>query len=161
MLIGVTTGSGTEQIDVPEDEVLNFPHGVIGFEELKRFVLFELEGPLHLLQSVDDAEIGFVVLDPFLVAPHYRVTSQQACETLGLSREDERAMLCIVTMSREGRPISVNLRAPIVLNPSRHLGMQLITDEEWPVRHPFCLDADGGLLLDERPGLAAAGGSRC
>ena len=149
MQIGVALGDQIEQIEVPDEEVLHFPNGIVGFEDLTNFVLFELEPPLYLLQPADDPHTGFVVLDPFLVDPLYRIPAREECELLELDDDDRRSALAVVTLSTEGLPQSVNLRAPIVLNASKKLGMQLILHEDRSVRHPLTVASDGSLLLNQ------------
>ncbi len=149
MQIGVTLGDRIEQVEVPNEEILHFPNGIIGFEELSHFVLFELEPPLYLLQSAEDPHTGFVVLDPFLVDPSYRIPAREECELLDLEDDDRRSALAVVTLSADGLPQSANLRAPIVLNASKKLGTQLILQEDRGVRHPLTVGRDGSLLLNE------------
>lgn len=147
MHIGIALEDRVEQIEVPEEEILRFPKGIVGFEELTHFALFQLESPLYLLQSVDDPHAGFVALDPFLLDPSYRVPAQEECGLLELETDDRRSALCIATLSDDGQPKSINLRAPIVLNASKKLGMQVILQEDRDVRSSVALSQDGSLVL--------------
>lgn len=52
-------------IEVAEKELINFPWGVPGFEELKSYVLLEYKnGPFQWLQSVEEPAVAFVVCSP-------------------------------------------------------------------------------------------------
>lgn len=156
MLVSVILGDTVERVEVPEEELLIFPRGVVGFEEFGRYALFELEHPLYLLQAVDDPHVGFLLLEPALVDPAYRVSlSRDDQVLLGLRSGESPDLLCIVTLSVDGRPASVNLRAPVAINPSRGMGAQIILqDSDYPMRHPLSVSADGNLLLD----VCTAGG---
>jgi flagellar assembly factor FliW len=148
MVIGIALGDRIERVEVPEEEILRFPKGVIGFDDLTHFALFVLDPPIHLLQSVEDPHAGFVVLDPFQLDPDYRVPAEEECRVLELDEGDRRMALCIVTLSPEGTPASVNMRAPLVLNSTKKLGTQVILPEDREIRHPLAVSPDGSLLLN-------------
>lgn len=147
MLVDVALEDRVEQIEVPDEEILSFARGVVGFEEFHRYVLFPLESPLYLLQSVEDPHIGFVLLDPLLLMPGYQVElSAEDRSLLGIGNEGKPVLFCIVTLSAEGHASSANLRAPVAINPSRKRGMQVILQEgRYPVRYPFELSGEGSL----------------
>ncbi len=149
MLVGVLLSDGVEQIEVPDEELLSFPRGVVGFEEYDRYVLLELDQPFYLLQSVDDPHVGFVLMDPSLVDATYEVALGSGDrELLGLRRSERPGLFCIVTLSAEGGNATVNLRAPVAVNLRKRLGAQVILqDVPYPVRYPLALTAEGTLDL--------------
>ncbi len=151
MLVGVTLAGRVAQIEVAEEDILDFPRGLVGFENYSRFVLFEMEPPFYLLQAVDDPHLGFPLVDPFKLYPGYRAElSREECELLGLQEGDERAMLCVVALSRDASPHTVNLRAPVALNSSKKLGAQVVLQENrYLVRQPLAARQDGSLGLHE------------
>jgi flagellar assembly factor FliW len=155
VLVEVAVGEGTERVEVPEQEIFRFPTGVAGYEDLTRFAIFELDSQLFLLQAVDDVEVSFVLVDPFLLDPEYRAVAREDCQVLDLDEKDEYWMLCIVTLAPNGRPMTVNFRAPIILNSTKKLGMQMILQEDRQIRQPIVL-RDGALYLEQEP--AARGG---
>lgn len=55
------------EIEISEQDILKFEHGLLGLEDEKKFVLLPLDAdlPLAMLQSINNAEIGFVVAFPF------------------------------------------------------------------------------------------------
>ena len=55
-------------IEVKEDDVVKLPAGLIGFPELKRYVLLDhdKDSPFKWLQSLDDGAIAFVLINPLL-----------------------------------------------------------------------------------------------
>jgi flagellar assembly factor FliW len=55
---------------------------------------------------------------------------------LGATDETALVWLAIVTVSDDG--LFANLRAPVVVNPARMLGFQLVpSDSVYPLRHPL------------------------
>lgn len=128
-------------VDVPEDRTLRFVRPVIGFPELDRFALIEdpNSSPVLWLQAVGQREVLFAVIDAAWVpsAAGIDLTDEEAA-TLDLERAEDARLLFILTLDPNPRDITVNLRAPIVWNTCRALGMQVVLqDPELPVSYPL------------------------
>lgn len=125
-------------IDVDDREVITFTHPIIGFQEFRRFVL--LPGPedsgLRWLQSTDEADLAFVVMDPKSVMPDYRVRLGQHERTeLAIDSEDELEVYTLVVVSQDPSQVRTNLKAPVVINPKQRLAKQTILEHsDYPVR---------------------------
>lgn len=132
-----TTRYGT--VEVSEEDVLEFERGLFGFEEFHRWVLLEHgpRSPLRLLQAVGKPDLAFVVLEPFLVCPEY---------TLELSAEDAAAVhwwddtgilvLATVGIPEDPGEMTANLKGPILVNPQRRRGRQVVLPgDRWSPRH--------------------------
>lgn len=115
-----------------------FPDGIPGFETCRRFVLLasEATAPLQRLEAVDGPAAAFVGIDPRLVVPGYRCRLSPADLRSLQAREDTPLVwLALVTVEAD-RTIAVNLRAPVVVNPERMTGRQVLpNDGLYPVRH--------------------------
>jgi flagellar assembly factor FliW len=99
------------------------------------------EGLLQLFKSVEGPQADFLVIDPRRVLPNYRCELSDA-DRLQLAAGAETVLLwlALVTIETDGA-ITVNLRAPIVVNPERMIGKQVIPhDSIYPLRHVL---ADG------------------
>lgn len=111
--------------------VVEFPSGIPGFESHRRFVLIasaELS-PLGYLKSVDSSDVSFLVIDPRLLSFGYDVTlSEFERARLGAGPDEPLLWLAIVTITE--RAASANLRAPVVINPSKMLGCQVIREND-------------------------------
>ena len=132
-------------IQVAADTVLKFPKGLVGLEQLTRFALIEGSGPFQWLQSLDDPEITFVVLDSEEVISDYEINP--ADEDLAVvSAADEDASLVallVVTIPRDGEePISANLMAPLLVNVASRTAVQAVLPDRYPVRHPVVARED-------------------
>jgi flagellar assembly factor FliW len=122
--------------DVTADQVITFPAGLPGFEECHRFVVLssrELE-PFKCLQSVEGPTASFLAVDPRRAFADYRCALSDVDRArLGAPDEATLVWLAVVTVL-DGQTL-VNLRAPIVVNPTRMLGYQLMPSNSlYPLR---------------------------
>ncbi len=126
-------------LEVREEEVYVFPAGLYGLRGLHRFVFVapDPDGPMRYMQSLDDGDISFVVLEPARAIPEYRPEiPEEERASLGLDGETPGILLVIAVLPEDVREMTVNLRAPLVLNPAARLGKQVILpDDRYPIRH--------------------------
>lgn len=130
-------------LTVAEDEVLRFRKGLFGLPDCRSFVLLpaDREG-LYWLQSVDHAELAFLLADPFEFFDGYSAEVTPAdLQELGAGDASEVAVLAIVTLpeSRDGKP-TANLQGPLAMNLGGRSGKQLaLQDERFGTRCAFDL----------------------
>jgi flagellar assembly factor FliW len=118
------------EIEYQAENLLHFPKGLIGFEQLHDFIVMpnEKEGPLFWIQSVEDPTIAFILTDPTHFFLDYRIApDQRERQKLQLGEDDECFALAVVTVSPE-RQISLNLAAPILFAPEARCALQVILD---------------------------------
>src|SRR5215468_6975033 len=100
--------------------VVEFPSGIPGFESCRRFVLIasaELS-PLGCLKAVESTDLSFLVIDPRLLFLNYDLTLNEFERArLGAQRDEPLLWLAIVTITEN--EATANLRAPIVINPTK------------------------------------------
>jgi flagellar assembly factor FliW len=128
-------------IEVPEDQFITIPEGILGFPDHRRFVLLEHDSegtPFKWLQSVDRADLAFIVMDPLLLMENYLVDiDDETAALFGVAKMDEQfALMAIVNVPREN-PIAMtlNVRAPIAVHLERRLGRQIVlANEDYPIR---------------------------
>lgn len=110
---------------------LFFEDGIPGFSHLQFFQLMqEEESPFFLIQSTEDKDVGFWVVDPFVFFPSYEFSlSSVTKEALRINESSPVAVFSIVTI-RENNQTTVNLKAPIVVNLSNRMGRQVILQED-------------------------------
>jgi flagellar assembly factor FliW len=139
-------------IQASESEVIRIPEGLLGFRSFTHYILLPdpVVNGLSWLQSVIAPDLAFGLVAPPLAVPDYRVELRQA-DREGLELEDERSALIYVILNRgEGGVLTVNLQGPLVFNPIRRLGRQLVlTSSRYPVRYPLdtCASALAPTLL--------------
>ena len=68
-----TTRFGKVTFD--ESGIILFPEGIPGFTDQKRYVLLEVSeyAPLKWLQSIDEAWLAFVIVDPLDLLDEYNI----------------------------------------------------------------------------------------
>jgi flagellar assembly factor FliW len=134
-------------IEMDDSRVITMKSGILGFDHLKRYIILMQapKNPLCWLQSLEDGALAFVVVDPCVIKPDYRPEIDKAhWAFLEISREQDIALLCIVTIRHQPFGVTVNLRAPLVINMDKRLGSQIILeDEQYPVRYDIS-SADAG-----------------
>lgn len=129
------------EIEIEQDKVISFEQGLIGFPELKQFTLIydsetESKAALSWLQSLDEPELAFPVLDPLAVYPDYNPNVEDdLLKPLGDFAEDNLFVLVTVTVPSNIEEIAVNLRAPIVVNTDSRKASQLIVENDLPVKY--------------------------
>ncbi|MGI6626876.1 MAG: flagellar assembly protein FliW [Bacillota bacterium] len=117
-------------VDVTTDQVLTFPEGLIGFQSCRKFIVMNLDktGILKWLQSLDDESLGFAILDPRMAFKDYDpVFTPKDLEPLSASDPGELILLSVVTVPRDIKKMTANLQAPLVINPKKRLGKQVIS----------------------------------
>lgn len=122
--------------DVVPDDIVSFPAGLPGFEECHRFVVLssrELE-PFKCLQSVDGPSASFLAVDPRRVFPEYRCVLSDV-DRVRLGEPDPAQLVWLAVVTVQADQTLVNLRAPVVVNPARMLGYQLMPSNSlYPLR---------------------------
>lgn len=123
-------------VQIEADDILLFPHGLIAFEDCRHWVLLSDADneSLGWLQSISRPEVALPVISPRRFVPGYQMrVARTQLAPLELTQFDQAFLLTIV--SQEDQSLTVNLKAPIVVNLDRRLGRQVITTDEQPVAH--------------------------
>lgn len=126
-------------IEVREEDVITLPSGLVGFPELKKYVLLdhEKDSPFKWLQSLDDGSIAFVLINPLLFKQDYTVEVNEAeVGELELESEEDAVISVIITMPSNPQNMTANLKAPLVFNLRNRRGRQIIlNNSEYTTRH--------------------------
>lgn len=127
------------EIEVDEKDVIELPAGLVGFPELKQYVLLDhdKDSPFKWLQSLSDGAIAFVLINPLLFMPEYTVEVNEAeVSDLGLESEEDAIISVIITMPSDPQKMTANLKAPLVFNLKNRKGRQVIlNNSEYTTRH--------------------------
>lgn len=129
------------EIDIEDSKIITLEGGMIGFPDMKKFALvFDEEkkerGKIKWLQSMDDAEVAFPVMDPVEVKEDYNPTvNDELLKPLGNLTDENTFVLVTVTASKNIEELSINLKAPIIINLDNMKGAQLIVEDDLPVKY--------------------------
>lgn len=121
------------KIQYEENEVINFKKGIPGFENLKKYVIKAVseDSPFNILQSIEDKNIGFILISPFLIDTSYEIKlSEEIIENLKIEKEEDVCLYSLVTLNEKAENITANLKAPLVININNKNGEQYILDKE-------------------------------
>ncbi len=115
-------------LEVSEDKIIYFPEGIPGFTSIKRYILMDYKDtPLKWLQAVDDPDVAFIVVDPHLLNPDYKVFLDDFTKTIiKLTNDDD--LVALVIIRREGDQIIANFNCPLLFNASNMRGVQVCLD---------------------------------
>ncbi|CAK0779933.1 Flagellar assembly factor FliW [Gammaproteobacteria bacterium] len=139
---------GTQEVD--PDTILFFPEGLPGFESCHRFKLFHEDGErpiIHYLQSLDDPEAAFSMVDPTWLGLNYELPLSQRESTVlkfsikkvGVGEEPQATsdLLLVLVMlagtqdaGEEGARIRPLIAQPVIINPHTRRGIQLLLTRE-------------------------------
>src|SRR5690625_2557790 len=135
-------------LEVDEKDIVEFPAGIPGFPDMRKYVLIENSEDhiFHIMQSVEDPALAFILVDPVLFVADYKVkVDKEEVAELQLEEDDDTVVLAIVTVPRDNpNGMTANLQAPIVLNPRTRVGRQVVlNDSPYGIRHPLLAGAGG------------------
>ena len=129
------------QVSIKSDDLLSFPEGLLGFNELRSFVL--LDDPsdeiFAWLQSCEDPHIAFPVLEPELFAQGYNVQlTKHDLDVLGMASKEGVRCFTIITIPQDPTQMTANLKAPIVINVAKRTARQcVLQDNSLAIREPI------------------------
>ena len=123
-------------IEFDPDEVVSFPEGLIGLEHCRKWVLLADAGSntLGWLQSTERPEMAMAVVSPRRILPDYQLRlSRRELDPLAL--DDIRTAGVLVVVGGDELSITLNLKAPLVINWRRRIGRQVVASGDAPVTY--------------------------
>lgn len=130
------------EVEIKESEILTFEYGLPGFPDYHKFILLALdeELPLAVLQSTEQASLGFVVAFPFAFKQDYVFElSEEDKEDLQIEKEEDVLTYSIVTLKENFKDSTINLMAPVIININKKVGKQIVLQDSkvYPLRFPI------------------------
>ena len=122
-------------VEIAPEDILLFPRGLAGFEECRHWILLadgENEA-VAWLQSISRPDLALAVVSPRRFAPHYQVrVAKSELAALELALHEQAYVLCVLSKN-DGR-LTLNLKAPLIINLDQRLGRQVVTTDEQPLQ---------------------------
>lgn len=132
------------EIEVDEDKLIQFANGIVGFPELKDFALIYDEekgtdSDVRWMQSIQEPNFAIPVIDPLAIKPDYNpVVEDELLNPVGEINPAELLVLVTITVPTDITKMSINLRAPIIINAAAKKACQIIVEgEDYPVKFPI------------------------
>ena len=112
------------EIKVEAKYIFDFPDGILGFEDISKFVLISEKetAPFRWMISVENPNIGFPLLNPWLIDPNYNINKHE--------NNQEETMLVVINLIGDAGSITANMKAPIVLDLKNRKGKQIVLRTE-------------------------------
>lgn len=129
-------------IEYEANELVTFSEGIFGFPSLKKFLplcMDEGDSSLLLLQSVEDQQIAFFLINPCSLLPDYDpVLQPEDLTALEVENSGELSYYSICVVRSNYLDNTVNLKCPLAINPVTRQGRQVILNgNNYGYRHPL------------------------
>lgn len=136
-----------QEIEYSESDLLEFPNGLFGFPDLRYYLPLSLcesgeddNGSILLLQSTEEIEVSFAVINPIVLCPDY--TPELRPEELSFlaAKDSGEISYYVVCVVRDNYLENmVNLKCPLAINSETRIGMQVVLDNTaYGYRHKLC-----------------------
>ncbi len=131
------------EVEVDESKIIYFTQGIVGFPDLKQFMLIhdseDEEKKISWLQSIDETGFALPVIDPLVIDSNYNPEIEdELLRPLLISDEDQLLVLATITVPSDITKMTSNLKAPIIINAATLKAAQLIVeDEKYIVKYPI------------------------
>ena len=128
------------QIEVSQEHVILFPQGLIGFESCRHWVILPdpSNADVAWLQSISQGQVALPIMSPRKLSTEYKVNlSRRQLAPISMHTSDRVFIMTII--SKTGRTLTTNLRSPIVINMTRRLACQVVTDDAQPLALPLTI----------------------
>ncbi|WP_077624763.1 flagellar assembly protein FliW [Sediminibacillus massiliensis] len=129
------------EIKINEDNIVDFPQGLPGFPDEKKFTLLDIEDnpAFQVLQSTTSSQAAFIVANPYLFREEYAFDlDKNILDTLRIISDKEVAVYVILSIKDPFEQSTMNLQAPIIMNQTKQLAKQyILNDSNYSIRTPI------------------------
>lgn len=128
------------EVELDTTQRIYFPDGIPGLEDWKDYVLLPYEDSVFfILQSIEEAEIAFLVVNIFDIQKDYEYTiPKHVIARLELQNAEDVLSLGIITPKEEFANSTINLYAPLIINLEKNLGKQIFLEQSnYAVKTPL------------------------
>lgn len=134
------------EILVGEEDIINFTTGIYGFDDYKKYIILKdsPEDDIMFLQSLDNMELSFVLIDPYAIFIDYNpILNEDDLYELKSTGTAELKYLVIAIIKDDIKESVVNLKSPIAINPNNRTAKQVILQNEYPLRYNIVSTEEG------------------
>jgi flagellar assembly factor FliW len=147
--------------EIGEGKIISLPGGMPGFVECKRFVIIEREEtwPFYVFQCMDDKDLSFFIMNPFLFKPDYEVNLDQVIREMKWLADDHKDIkVHVIVNTTAGIPekITANLLGPLIINTRNNEAAQLVLhNSPYSHKHPIFGETGPEKMRDAKSKKAA------
>ena len=134
-------------VKINESQLYEIPQGLFGFENFTKYAMLEAEQkPFFWLQSTEDKNLAFLLIDPFIFCKDYELDiDDESLKSIGIESPADVQVMAIVTVPSDGSPITANLQGPVIFNRKSNKCIQVISsDSRWLTKHDILAEAKRG-----------------
>lgn len=146
-------------LEIPEEKIIDFPKGLLGFEQFHKYVILQREDsePFRWLQSLDDPNLAFVIVNPIFFFPNYKIKLHiKELADIGVTEDSDVETFVIVTIPRDISQMAANLQGPLLINTDRGLGKQVVfVNGPYTISHNVIDELNKKIVKEERRNLLA------
>lgn len=132
------------EVTIDDNKIIHFENGIVGFPDLTDFALIYDEergnsSGIRWMQSLQEPAFAMPVMDPLLVKEDYNpIVDDEVLKPIGKFEIEELLVLVTVTVPKDLKLMSINLKAPLVINVTERKACQIILDsDEYKVKYPI------------------------
>ena len=118
------------EIEIDENRIFNFSLPIIGFNELKKFAIIDInkDGIFKWLQSLEDPSLAFPIVSVFSFNVDYSFDiPDNVVETLKIENVESLLVMNIASIPQDNpKGTTLNLLAPLIFNIEKNLAGQVI-----------------------------------
>lgn len=110
------------EFEYEQKHVVDFPEGIIGFEDFKKFIVIDDEDsqPFRWLVSLEDKNFCLPLINPELINESYEIPKLKG----------NTSVFVIATLREPLENSTINLRSPIIIDNDTQIGIQIILEDE-------------------------------
>lgn len=133
------------EMEYSNENVIVFEEGIPGFSDLHKYALIPINDLVFsYMQSLEDERICFIVMPPALAESEYDINiSDTTVEKLKVEKPEDVNVFSIVTIPDNINDMTINLKAPIILNTKNNKAVQeVLDDDRFSIRHKVLKEAE-------------------
>ena len=126
------------EVTIDDEKMIHFPNGIVGFPELTDFALIHdaekgNQGGIRWLQSGQEPNFAMPVVDPLVIRTDYNPSvDDELLKVIGDG--DNLLVLVTITVPTDLKKMSINLKAPLVVNVDTRKAVQVVLEDDFPVK---------------------------
>ena len=129
------------EVELPEEKIITLERGLRGLEQYKKFtILYDCEKEqtnISWFQSLEEPALAIPVIKPWLIKEDYNpIVEDELLTGLGDLTEENLVILLTVTVPENIEDMSVNLKAPVIINADTRNGAQIaVENKDYQVKY--------------------------